>query len=78
MQRKNIRCCHCGKYTPFVTEESIEIIPTVNLTMTDMNALNALAEQSAGAGCFGLANFLKHIQSEVTKIIDYQEEGTVK
>lgn len=25
MQRMNIKCCHCGDYTPFITEENIEV-----------------------------------------------------
>ena len=29
MQRMNIKCCHCGDYTPFITEENIEVIPQV-------------------------------------------------
>lgn len=73
MHRMKLRCCHCGDYTPFITEENIELIPQINLTMTDMNTLNALAEQSAGVGAFELAIFLRHIQTEVTKIINYQE-----
>lgn len=36
MQRMNIKCCHCGDYTPFITEENIEVIPQVNLTRTDI------------------------------------------
>lgn len=39
MQRMNIKCCHCGDYTPFITEENIEVIPQVNLTRTDMDIL---------------------------------------
>ncbi len=26
MQRMNIKCCHCGDYTPFITEENIEVM----------------------------------------------------
>ena len=37
MQRMNIKCCHCGDYTPFITDENIEVIPQVNLTRTDMD-----------------------------------------
>lgn len=39
MQRMNIKCCHCGDYIPFITEENIEVIPQVNLTRTDMDIL---------------------------------------
>ena len=44
MQRMNIKCCHCGDYTPFITEENIEVIPQVNLTRTDMDCLGDIAE----------------------------------
>lgn len=50
MQRMNIKCCHCGDYTPFITE--------------------TLAE----CGCFGARDFLRRVQSEATKIVEYQEE----
>ena len=73
MRRIRIKCQRCGDYTPFISEENIELIPQINLTMADMNTLNALAEQSAGVGDFELASFLRHIQTEVTKIINYQE-----
>lgn len=73
MQRKNIRCCHCGDYTPFITEDNVEIVPQVDLTMTDVNTLNAIAGQSASKGNLALAGFLSHIQSEIMKIIAYQE-----
>lgn len=73
MQRKNIRCCHCGDYTPFITEENVELIPQANLTMNDMNTLNAIAELLASKGNTELASYLTHIQSEVMKIVVYQE-----
>lgn len=53
MQRMNIRCHHCGDYTPFITEENIEVIPQVNLTRTDMDILGDIAEVLAECGCFG-------------------------
>lgn len=52
MQRTNIKCCHCGDYTPFITEENIEVIPQVNLTRTDMDILGDIAEELAECGCF--------------------------
>ena len=52
MQRMNIKCCHCGNYTPFITEENIEVIPQVNLTRTDMDILGDIAEELAECGCF--------------------------
>lgn len=73
MQRVNIKCCHCGDYTPFITEENIELIPQANLTMNDMNTLNAIAELLASKGNTELASCLTHIQSEVMKIVVYQE-----
>ena len=74
MQREYIKCCHCGDYTPFITEENIEVIPQVNLTRTDMNGLGDIAEALAECGCLGACDFLCRVQSEVTKIIEYQEE----
>ena len=74
MQRMNIKCGHCGYYTPFITEENIEVIPQVNLTRTDMNILGDIAEASAECGCFLAYDFLRRVQSEVTKIVEYQEE----
>lgn len=78
MQRKNIRCCHCGDYTPFITEENIEAIPQVNLTRTDMDTLGYIAEGLAKCGCPIVCDFLCRIQSEVTKIVEYQEEQVEK
>ena len=74
MQRMNIKCCHCGDYTPFITEENIEVIPQVNLTITDMDILGDIAEELAECGCFLAYDFLRRVQSEVTKIVEYQEE----
>jgi hypothetical protein len=74
MQRTNIKCCHCGDYTPFITEENIEVIPQVNLTRTDMDILGDIAEELAECGCFLAHDFLRRVQSEVTKIVEYQEE----
>ena len=74
MQRMNIKCCHCGDYTPFITEENIEVIPQVNLTRTDMDILGDIAEELAECGCFLAYDFLRRVQSEVTKIVEYQEE----
>ena len=74
MQRMSIKCCHCGDYTPFITEENIEVIPQVNLTRTDMDSLGNIAETLAECGCFGARDFLRRVQSEATKIVEYQEE----
>lgn len=74
MQRMNIKCCHCGDYTPFITEENIEVIPQVNLARTDMDILGNIAETLAECGCFGARDFLRRVQSEATKIVEYQEE----
>lgn len=74
MQRKNIKCCHCGDYTPFITEENIEVIPQVNLTRTDIDILGDIAEALAERGCLSACDFLHRVQSEVTKIVEYQEE----
>ena len=74
MQRTNIKCCHCGDYTPFITEGNIEVIPQVNLTRTDMDSLGDIAEALVECGCLGACNFLRRVQSEVTKIVEYQEE----
>ena len=78
MQCMNIKCCHCGDYTPFITEENIEIIPQVNLTRTDMNILGDIAEALAKCDCLRTCNFLRRVQSEVTKIVEYQEEQAAK
>lgn len=78
MQRMNIKCCHCGDYTTFITEENIEIIPQVNLTRTDMNSLGDIAEALAECGCLDTCDFLRRVQSEVTKIVEYQEEQVAK
>ena len=74
MQHMNIKCCHCGDYTPFITEENIEVIPQVNLTRTDMDILDHIAEALAECGYLGMCGFLRRVQSEVTKIVEYQEE----
>lgn len=74
MQRMNIKCCHCGDYTPFITEENIEVIPQVNLTRTDMDCLGDIADTLAECGYSGMCGFLHWVQSEVTKIVEYQEE----
>lgn len=52
MQRMNIKCCHCGDYTPFIAEENIEVIPQVNLTRTDMDILGDIAEALAKCGWY--------------------------
>nr|UVX75331.1 MAG: hypothetical protein [Bacteriophage sp.]UVX80742.1 MAG: hypothetical protein [Bacteriophage sp.]UVY38351.1 MAG: hypothetical protein [Bacteriophage sp.] len=78
MQRMNIKCCHCGDYTPFITEENIEVIPQVNLTRTDMDSLGDIAKALRECGCLGTCNFLRRVQSEVTKIVEYQEEQAAK
>lgn len=78
MQRINIKCCHCGDYTPFITEENIEVIPQVNLTRTDMDILDYIAEALAKCDCLCTCNFLRRVQSEVTKIVEYQEEQSAK
>lgn len=69
MQRMNIKCCHCGDCTPFITEENIEVIPQVNLTRTDMDILGDIAEELAECGCFLAYDFLRRVQSEVTKSV---------
>ena len=74
MQRMNIKCYHCGDYTPFITEENIEVIPKVNLTRTDMDSLGNIAEALGECGCSVACDFLRQVQSEVTKIVEYQEE----
>lgn len=74
MQRKNIKCCHCGDYTPFITEENIKVIPQVNLTRTDIDILGDIAGALAERGCLSACDFLHRVQSEVTKIVEYQEE----
>lgn len=74
MQRKNIRCYHCGEYTPFITEENIEMIPHVDLTERDMDILGDIAEALAECGCLGACNFLCRVKAEVRKIVEYQEE----
>lgn len=74
MHSMKLRCCHCGDYTPFITEENIEVIPQVNLTRADMDILGDIAETLAEYGCFGTCDFLCRVQSEVTKIVEYQEE----
>lgn len=67
-------CCHCGDYTPFITEENIEVIPQVNLTRADMDILDDIADTLAEYGYPGMSGFLHCVQSEVTKIVEYQEE----
>ena len=74
MQRMNIKCCHCGDYTPFITEENIEVIPQVNLTRTDLDILDRIAEALAKCDWLCTCNVLRRVQSEVTKIVEYQEE----
>ena len=71
---KSIKCCHCGDYTPFITEENIEVIPQVNLTRADMDILDDIADTLAECGYSGMCGFLHWVQSEVTKIVEYQEE----
>lgn len=78
MHSMKIRCCHCGDYTPFITEENIEVIPQVNLTRTDLDILGDLAEVLAKCGYSGTCGFLHRVQSEVTKIVEYQEEQAAK
>ena len=55
MQRMNIKCCHCGDYTPFIAEENIEVISQVNLTRTDMDILGDIA---AGIGEMRLLGYV--------------------
>ena len=75
MRRVNIKCCHCGDYTSFITEENIEkVIPQVNLTRADMDILDDIADTLAECGYSGMCGFLHRVQSEVTKIVEYQEE----
>lgn len=74
MQLKNIRCCHCGEYTPFITEENVEIIPQINLRKVDVDILGDIAETLAECGYLGSCYALTRIQEEVSKIVEYQEE----
>lgn len=73
MRRIRIKCHYCGEYGSFISEERVEVIPEVNLTMTDMNSLNAIAGVLAADGHFEMTDILHHIQSETTKIVKYQE-----
>ena len=61
-------------YTTFITEENIEVVPQVNLTRADMDILGDIAEALAECGCLSSCDFLCRVQSEVTKIVEYQEE----
>ena len=45
-----------------------------SLTRTDMDSLGDIAEALAECGCLGACDFLRRVQSEVTKIVEYQEE----
>ncbi len=74
MHRMKLRCCHCGDYTPFITEKNIEVIPQVNLTRADMDMLGDIAGTLAECGYLGMCGFLHRVQSEATKIVEYQEE----
>ena len=74
MQHMNIICCHCGAFTPSTTEANIEVLPQVNLTRTDMDILGDIAEELAECGCFLAYDFLRRVQNEVTKMVEYQEE----
>ena len=74
MHRMKLRCCHCGDYTPFITEKNIEVIPQVNLTRADMDMLGDIAGTLAECGYLGMCGFLHWVQSEATKIVEYQEE----
>ncbi len=74
MRRMNIKCCHCGYYTPFITEENIEVIPQVNLTRTDMDVLGDIAETLAECGCLAYGDFVNQVRAEAFKIVEYQEE----
>lgn len=73
MRRIRIRCHYCGEYGSFISEERVDVIPEVNLTMTDMNSLNAIAGALVADGHFEMADILHRIQSETTKIVKYQE-----
>lgn len=74
MQRMNIKYCHCGDYIPFITDENVEVIPQVNLTRADMDILGDIAEALVECGCLSSCDFLRRVQTEVTKIVEYQEE----
>lgn len=63
---------------PFITEENIEVIPQVNLTRTDLDILGDITEALAKCDCLCTCNFLRRVQSEVTKIVEYQEEQAAK
>lgn len=58
MQHMSIKCCHCGDYTTFITEENIEVIPQVNLTRADMDILDDIADTLAECGYSGMCGFL--------------------
>ena len=73
MKHIRIRCHYCGEYGSFISEERVDVIPEVNLTMADMNSLNAISGVLAASGHLDMANALQHIQSETTKIVNYQE-----
>ena len=74
MQHMSIKCHHCGDYTTFITEENIEVVPQVNLTRADMDILGDITEALAECGCLSSCDFLRRVQTEVTKIVEYQEE----
>ena len=45
-----------------------------NIPKSELDILGDIAEALAVCGCFGACDFLCRVQSEVTKIIEYQEE----
>ena len=63
-----------GTIPPFITEENIEVIPQVNLTRADTDILDDIADTLVECGYSGMGDFLHLVQSEVTKIVEYQEE----
>ena len=53
---------------------TLKLFPQVNLTRTDLDILGDIAEALAKCDCLCTCNFLRRVQSEVTKIVEYQEE----
>ena len=67
-----------NEYSRLVATKAIDINAQVNLTRTDMDSLGDIAEALRECGCLGACDFLRRVQSEVTKIVEYQEEQAAK
>ena len=85
LERMKIGCILCGGVGSGKSRTSLAFYYTlcggavntqnyVNLTRTDMDILGDIAEALAECGCLGMCDFLRRVQSEVTKIVEYQEE----